>query len=126
MARWRAAVSVKGRAGDRRRPRGGAARPGAPPGPGLTWIGGPSTLGPLAAAIRDEQTANARGLVQAEAAILVPESHFDVQTLADQIESVLSNPQAAEHMARAALSVGRPDAADTLAMMVEELAQKKK
>ena len=92
----------------------------------LTVIGRPSILVPLAAAIRDEQTANARGLVQAEAAILVPESHFDVQTLADQIESVLSNPQAAEHMARAALSVGRPDAADTLAMMVEELAQKKK
>ena len=88
----------------------------------LTVIGRPSILVPLAAAIRDEQTANARGLVQADAAILVPESQLHVQSLTDQIHSILSNPQAAEHMARAALSVGRPDAADDLAAMVEKLA----
>lgn len=90
----------------------------------LTVIGRPSILVPLAAAIRDEQTANARGLVQAEAAILVPESHFTVEALAEQIDGILSNPQAAEHMARAALSVGRPDAAEALAAMVETLAQR--
>jgi UDP-N-acetylglucosamine--N-acetylmuramyl-(pentapeptide) pyrophosphoryl-undecaprenol N-acetylglucosamine transferase len=91
----------------------------------LTVIGRPSILVPLAAAIRDEQTANARGLVQAEAAILMPESQFHVQTLADQIDTILSNPQAAEHMAQAALSVGRPDAAEALAKMVETLAAKR-
>jgi UDP-N-acetylglucosamine--N-acetylmuramyl-(pentapeptide) pyrophosphoryl-undecaprenol N-acetylglucosamine transferase len=36
---------------------------------------------------------------------------------------VLDNPQGAEDMARAALSCGRPDAAQTLADMVEALAQ---
>ena len=54
----------------------------------------------------------------------MPESQFQAQTLAEQIDSILSNPQAAEHMAQAALSVGRPDAADALAGMVEELARK--
>ncbi|MEC9102516.1 MAG: undecaprenyldiphospho-muramoylpentapeptide beta-N-acetylglucosaminyltransferase [Pseudomonadota bacterium] len=88
----------------------------------LTVIGRPSILVPLAAAIRDEQTANARGLVNADAAILMPESQFTVQNLAEQIEGVLSNPAAAEHMARAALSVGRPRAARDLADLVESLA----
>jgi UDP-N-acetylglucosamine--N-acetylmuramyl-(pentapeptide) pyrophosphoryl-undecaprenol N-acetylglucosamine transferase len=88
----------------------------------LTVIGRPSILVPLAAAIRDEQTANARGLVNADAAILMPESKFTVQNLAEQIEGVLSNPAAAEHMARAALSVGRPRAARDLADLVESLA----
>jgi UDP-N-acetylglucosamine--N-acetylmuramyl-(pentapeptide) pyrophosphoryl-undecaprenol N-acetylglucosamine transferase len=55
----------------------------------------------------------------------MPESQFHVQTLADQIDTILSNPQAAEHMAQAALSVGRPDAAEALAEMVETLAAKR-
>lgn len=98
------------------------ARSGASTVADLTVIGRPSILVPLAAAIRDEQTANARGLVHADAAILMPESQFTVQNLAEQIEGVLSNPEAAEHMARAALSVGRPNAAIDLANMVETLA----
>jgi UDP-N-acetylglucosamine--N-acetylmuramyl-(pentapeptide) pyrophosphoryl-undecaprenol N-acetylglucosamine transferase len=101
------------------------ARAGASTVADLTVIGRPSILVPLAAAIRDEQTANARGLVQADAAILMPESHFHVETLAEHVTSILSNPQAAEHMARAALSVGKPDAAEDLAGMVEYLATKK-
>ncbi|MGB2203458.1 MAG: UDP-N-acetylglucosamine--N-acetylmuramyl-(pentapeptide) pyrophosphoryl-undecaprenol N-acetylglucosamine transferase, partial [Pseudooceanicola atlanticus] len=98
------------------------ARSGASTVADLTVIGRPSILVPLAAAIRDEQTANARGLVEAGAAILMPESQFHVQTLAEQIHGVLSNPQGAEQMARAALSVGRPDAAEDLAGMVQVLA----
>ena len=92
----------------------------------MTVIGRPSILVPLAAAVRDEQTANARGLVEADAAILMPESQFQPETLAQQVDSILSNPQAAEHMATAALSVGRPDAALALAEMVETLSQGKK
>ncbi|EAQ02935.1 N-acetylglucosaminyl transferase [Pseudooceanicola batsensis HTCC2597] len=88
----------------------------------LTVIGRPSILVPLAAAIRDEQTANARGLVRADAAVLMPESQFTVQNLAEHVEGVLSNPPAAEQMARAALSVGRPDAAEDLAALAEALA----
>ncbi|MEP5761184.1 MAG: UDP-N-acetylglucosamine--N-acetylmuramyl-(pentapeptide) pyrophosphoryl-undecaprenol N-acetylglucosamine transferase [Litoreibacter sp.] len=85
----------------------------------LSVIGRPSILVPLAAAIRDEQTANARGLVHAEAAILMPESEFKPQPLSEQIEMILSTPAAATHMSHAALAVGRPDATDALVKLVE-------
>jgi UDP-N-acetylglucosamine--N-acetylmuramyl-(pentapeptide) pyrophosphoryl-undecaprenol N-acetylglucosamine transferase len=89
----------------------------------LTVIGRPAILIPFAAATADHQTANARGLVAAGGAILIPESRLDAQVLAEQMMLVLDNPQGAEDMARAALSCGRPDAAQTLADMVEALAQ---
>ncbi|WP_375691404.1 UDP-N-acetylglucosamine--N-acetylmuramyl-(pentapeptide) pyrophosphoryl-undecaprenol N-acetylglucosamine transferase [Pseudooceanicola sp. LIPI14-2-Ac024] len=87
----------------------------------LTVIGRPSILVPLAASIRDEQTVNARGLVEAGAAILMPESQFNAGTLADQMALVLGDPAGAEQMARAALTLGKPEAAQTLADMVERL-----
>jgi UDP-N-acetylglucosamine--N-acetylmuramyl-(pentapeptide) pyrophosphoryl-undecaprenol N-acetylglucosamine transferase len=92
----------------------------------LSVIGRPSILIPFAAATADHQSANARGLVDAGAAILIPEARLDAQTLAEQMMLVLDNPQGAEDMARAALSCARPDAAQTLADMVETLAQNNK
>ncbi len=92
----------------------------------MSVIGRPSILIPLAAAIRDEQTANARGLVEAGAAILVPENQASPGNMTIQIELILGNPDAALQMAIAALSVGKPEAAETLAGMVEALAQKGK
>ena len=89
----------------------------------LSVIGRPSILVPLAAAIRDEQTANARGLVEAGAAILIPESALDLSSLSQQMTTVLTNPDGAQQMARAALSVGVPDATDRLVTLVEDLAQ---
>ncbi|MEM6760571.1 MAG: UDP-N-acetylglucosamine--N-acetylmuramyl-(pentapeptide) pyrophosphoryl-undecaprenol N-acetylglucosamine transferase [Pseudomonadota bacterium] len=88
----------------------------------ISVIGRPSILVPLAAAIRDEQTANARGLVDAGAAILMPESQFTPDTLATQVQTVLENPSGALQMALAAVSVSRPDATDALVSLVETLA----
>ena len=88
----------------------------------LSVIGRPSILIPLAAAIRDEQTANARTLSSAGAAILMPESRLTPEVLAEHVEAVLSDPQAAQRMAQAALGRGRPGAADDLADMVEAIA----
>jgi UDP-N-acetylglucosamine--N-acetylmuramyl-(pentapeptide) pyrophosphoryl-undecaprenol N-acetylglucosamine transferase len=88
----------------------------------LTVIGRPSILIPFAAAAADHQTANARGLVEAGAAILIPESRVDAATLAEQITAVLTNPAAAHHMARAAVAMGAPDASERLVALVEELA----
>jgi UDP-N-acetylglucosamine--N-acetylmuramyl-(pentapeptide) pyrophosphoryl-undecaprenol N-acetylglucosamine transferase len=88
----------------------------------ISVIGRPSILIPLASAIRDEQTANARALVEAQAAVLLPESMLDQNVLGEQIANVLTNPDAASCMSRAALSCGRPDATVALAAMVEELA----
>ncbi|MDF1854386.1 UDP-N-acetylglucosamine--N-acetylmuramyl-(pentapeptide) pyrophosphoryl-undecaprenol N-acetylglucosamine transferase [Pseudooceanicola sp.] len=87
----------------------------------LTVIGRPAILVPLAAAIRDEQTANARGMVEAGAALLMPESRFDIAALSEQVALILGDPAGAEQMARAALALGKPDAAQVLADMVEGL-----
>jgi len=87
----------------------------------ISVIGRPSILVPLAAAVRDEQTANARGLVDADAAILIPESLLDPASLTAQITSVLDTPKAAVKMAHGALSQGVPDATDRLVALVEEL-----
>lgn len=88
----------------------------------ISVIGRPSILIPFAAATGDHQTANARGLVEAEAAIMVPEGSATPEALSAQIEVILSNPDAALQMSRAALAQGKPEAAETLAQMVESLA----
>ena len=98
------------------------ARSGASTVADLAVIGRPSVLVPLAAAIRDEQTANARSLVGADAAILIPERHFTAEALAENVEAILSNPEAAERMAAGALSIGIPDAAERLADLVGHIA----
>ncbi|MBI1218696.1 MAG: UDP-N-acetylglucosamine--N-acetylmuramyl-(pentapeptide) pyrophosphoryl-undecaprenol N-acetylglucosamine transferase [Rhodobacteraceae bacterium] len=90
----------------------------------ISVIGRPSILIPYAAATGDHQTANARGLVDAGAAILIPESALDAASLSAQIATVLGNPQGAARMAAGALSCGRPDATERLVDMVERLAQK--
>ena len=90
----------------------------------ISVIGRPSILIPYAAATADHQTANARALVDAEAAILIPESQMNVDAVAAQIAAVLDNPQGALHMANAALSVAIPDATERLVTLVETLAQK--
>ena len=86
----------------------------------IAVIGRPSILIPYAAATADHQTANARGLVDADAAVLIPESKLDASSLSQQIDAILSNPNAASKMAAAALGAGRPDATRRLVEMVEQ------
>ena len=90
----------------------------------LSVIGRPSILIPYAAATADHQSANASGLVEAGAAVLMPEAGITPDALKDHIETILTDPKAALQMSRAALSVGVPDAAERLAGMVEEISRK--
>lgn len=90
----------------------------------IAAIGRPSILVPFAAATDDHQTANARGLVDAQAAVLIPEKALDAATLSDHMAAVLGQPEAAARMAAAALSQRRPDATERLAALVEELVKK--
>ncbi|SFD54611.1 UDP-N-acetylglucosamine--N-acetylmuramyl-(pentapeptide) pyrophosphoryl-undecaprenol N-acetylglucosamine transferase [Roseivivax sediminis] len=92
----------------------------------LSVIGRPSVLIPFAAAAGDHQTANARQLTEAGAAIRIPESKLTVEAMTDAIRAVLEDPDGALQMHRAALSVGRPEAAEELAALVEDLAEKDK
>ncbi|SFU70104.1 UDP-N-acetylglucosamine-N-acetylmuramylpentapeptide N-acetylglucosamine transferase [Aliiroseovarius crassostreae] len=87
----------------------------------ISVIGRPSILIPYPHATEDHQTANARGLVDAQAAILIPESKLDPGLLSVQIANVLEHPEGASQMARAALSQGIPDATARLVALVETL-----
>ncbi|MFN0116219.1 MAG: glycosyltransferase, partial [Paracoccaceae bacterium] len=89
----------------------------------IAAIGRPAILVPFAAATGDHQTANARALVDAGAAILIPESRLDPATLSDHIATVLTNPEGATRMAHAALTQSVPDATLRLADLVEALAR---
>jgi UDP-N-acetylglucosamine--N-acetylmuramyl-(pentapeptide) pyrophosphoryl-undecaprenol N-acetylglucosamine transferase len=90
----------------------------------IAVIGRPSILIPYAAATADHQTANARTLVEADAAILIPEKLLDPGSLAAQIGLILTNPEAAARMAGRARTAGRPDATERLVELVENLAGK--
>ena len=90
----------------------------------ISVIGRPSVLVPFAAATGDHQTANARGLVEADAAIMIPESLLEPAALSEHITAILTNPEAAVQMAHGALTTGRPDATERLVAIVEQLAVK--
>ena len=90
----------------------------------ISVIGRPSVLVPYAAAAANHQAANAKMLSSVDAAVIFPEAHFTAAALAESLESILTNPRAAQAMAQSALSAGRADATERLAEMVETLARK--
>lgn len=90
----------------------------------LSVIGRPSILIPYAAAAGDHQMANAHGLSDAGAAILLPERKLTRETLTEQVDLILTNSDGALQMHRAALSVAVPDAAERLADLAEYIASK--
>ena len=89
----------------------------------ITVIGRPAILIPFAAATGDHQMANARGLADATAAVVIPENALDATSLAGHIAAILGNPDRAETMARNALAEGKPDATARLIALVEDLAE---
>jgi UDP-N-acetylglucosamine--N-acetylmuramyl-(pentapeptide) pyrophosphoryl-undecaprenol N-acetylglucosamine transferase len=90
----------------------------------ISVIGRPSILIPYAAATGDHQSANARGLVDAGAAVLIPEAALDPAALSGHIAAVMTQPGAAMQMSLAALGQGVPDATTRLVAVVERLAGK--
>ena len=92
----------------------------------ISVIGRPSILIPYAAATGDHQTANARALAEAGAAIVVQERDLQVASLSEHIATILSDGEGALFMARAAASQAVPDATDRLVALVETLADGKK
>jgi UDP-N-acetylglucosamine--N-acetylmuramyl-(pentapeptide) pyrophosphoryl-undecaprenol N-acetylglucosamine transferase len=98
------------------------ARSGASTVADTSVIGRPAIWIPLAAAIRDEQTANARQLIAAEAAVLAPEQTLTPESLCAQITEILSSPERAMQMANAALACSIPEATERLVTLVHERA----
>ncbi|MGR3491123.1 MAG: UDP-N-acetylglucosamine--N-acetylmuramyl-(pentapeptide) pyrophosphoryl-undecaprenol N-acetylglucosamine transferase [Shimia sp.] len=89
----------------------------------ISIIGRPSILVPYAAAAADHQTANARGLMEAGAALVRQEAEFTVERLAEDLATLIDDPAALSAMAQAALSQSKPDATERLAALVTSLAQ---
>ena len=90
----------------------------------ISVIGRPSILVPLAAAIRDEQSANAMGLVNAGGAELMRETDFQVNDLTVRLEAFFANPARASQMAGAALKTSVPDATQRLMDLIQTLIKK--
>lgn len=86
-------------------------------------IGRPAIWVPLASAIRDEQTANARQMVETGAAVLMIEAEFEVVPLTAKLTELLSDEKGMMKMCHAALACGVPDATERLVQLVEDLAE---
>ena len=88
----------------------------------ISVIGRPAILIPYAAAAEDHQTANARGLAEARAAVVIAETALAPDNLSRHVGEILGDPERARAMAAAARDCGRPDATDRLVALVEGLA----
>lgn len=84
----------------------------------LCVVGRPSVLVPYPHAAADEQTANARALAEADAAMLIPDAELDSARLVKAVEPLLRDAPRRLAMRAAARSLGRPDAAAHVADLV--------
>lgn len=89
----------------------------------LAVVGVASILVPLPNAPGDHQRANAGALVAEGAARLVDDGELDGARLCAELEELLADPGTLDAMARSAARVGRADAADRVAQMLEECAR---
>jgi len=88
----------------------------------IAVAGRPSILVPLKIAIDDDQGQNARLLAEAGAAQVLHENALTADSLAALLQSLIDDPARLIAMAAAAKAVGKPDAADRLADVVEQTA----
>ena len=86
----------------------------------IAVVGVPAILVPLPGAPGDHQTANASALVAAGGAIMVPDDRFDGPALVSAIDSLCADSDRLRRMSDAARTVGRADAADHVARLLEE------
>jgi UDP-N-acetylglucosamine--N-acetylmuramyl-(pentapeptide) pyrophosphoryl-undecaprenol N-acetylglucosamine transferase len=82
----------------------------------------PSILVPYPHATADHQTANARHMERAGAAIVIADVELDAGRLSDAVGELLAKPQRLETMGRAAAAAAKPDAADVIARELLTLA----
>jgi UDP-N-acetylglucosamine--N-acetylmuramyl-(pentapeptide) pyrophosphoryl-undecaprenol N-acetylglucosamine transferase len=87
----------------------------------IAIAGLPSILVPYPQAIDDHQTANARWLADAGAAVLMPQPMMNVARLTEILNSLLKNPQRLLEMAQAARAKGVPDAGEKVSVICLEM-----
>lgn len=87
----------------------------------ITCAGRPAILVPYPHAADDHQTANAKALDSANAAILMPQGGFDADALATRLKLLFGHPPNLSRLADAARALGTADAAGNLAILVAGL-----
>ncbi|BDI28484.1 UDP-N-acetylglucosamine--N-acetylmuramyl-(pentapeptide) pyrophosphoryl-undecaprenol N-acetylglucosamine transferase 2 [Capsulimonas corticalis] len=92
----------------------------------VSALGKPALLIPLVPTGGDEQNRNARRLVEAGAAALLPNVDLDGARLAHEILALVGDPERLARMGKATLALARPRAAQDLAEAVIGLAQGRK
>jgi UDP-N-acetylglucosamine--N-acetylmuramyl-(pentapeptide) pyrophosphoryl-undecaprenol N-acetylglucosamine transferase len=97
------------------------ARAGASTVAELTVIGRPAILVPLPHAVDNDQLANARQLAESGGAWCIEQQQLTPERLAEAIGRLLASPEALVEAAAAMKRLGRPDAVQLLADLVEEL-----
>ena len=99
------------------------ARAGASTVAELAIAGRPAILVPLPSAIDDHQSANAYALAEAGGAWVMPQTTFNAARLTESLTRLLPDTEALARAAAGARAVARPDAANTLADLVQRLAR---
>ncbi len=89
----------------------------------LAAAGLPSVVVPSPFVTADQQTHNAMPLVQAGAAVLVPDAALDGSRLVAEVDALLADDDRRAAMSRAARAWARPDAASAIAALVAEHAR---
>ena len=74
----------------------------------------------------DHQTKNAKSLVDAGAALIIPEPELDGQTLIAAADQLLLDTSTSDKMAAQATKVGMPDAGDRLYQLLLSAISEKK
>jgi UDP-N-acetylglucosamine--N-acetylmuramyl-(pentapeptide) pyrophosphoryl-undecaprenol N-acetylglucosamine transferase len=87
----------------------------------LAAAGLPSILVPYPHATGNHQQANARFMVEAGAAVVIPDAQLDGPNLAREVAALLRAEQRMAAMSKAARAVAKPDAADRVAQEILSL-----
>ena len=87
----------------------------------LTARGVPAILIPYPYAAENHQEFNARALVDAGAARMILNKDLNAEILQKNLDELLFSPQTLKQMAKASLSLGKPNAADEIADMILNL-----
>lgn len=87
----------------------------------LAIMGRPSVLVPLPHAIDDHQKLNAQELASVGASILLEQAYLSGESLASELLSLIASPEKLSDMASAARLAARPEAAEHVAGVCEEV-----
>jgi UDP-N-acetylglucosamine--N-acetylmuramyl-(pentapeptide) pyrophosphoryl-undecaprenol N-acetylglucosamine transferase len=82
----------------------------------------PAIFVPFPAAVDDHQTANAKSMTDADAAVIVQERNLTVQVLAELLQQWLSSRDDLRTRALKARSLAKPKALDRIADLCVDLA----